>query len=277
MDLLELGFRTLDEWSVFFRTMRPGIESQRAQALDRIAIEGLHDPYLGLVTPERIELDSARLRESLIAHSCTSRTRAILHVLRTYACGREKSLRVFASERLSPFAQRLRSIFPRFTGSEYLPLASDRRAHPRVMHQDVQALSFSDDSFDIYVSCEVLEHVPDMDRAISEAARILKPGGLFVGTVPFNMRGTERTIKARLGPDGLEHLAPPEYHGNPTRPDEGSLVFAIPGWDFVQDLERAGFEDAGMRFVMSGYFGLLTNDVGGVFLFAARKPVKPAA
>ena len=42
------------------------------------------------------------------------------------------------------------------------------------MHQDVQALSFSDDSFDIYVSCEVLEHVPDMDRAISEAARILK-------------------------------------------------------------------------------------------------------
>ncbi len=195
MDLLELGFRTLDEWSVFFRTMRPGIESQRAQAMDRIAIQGLHDPYLGLVTPDRIELDSARLRESLIAHSCTSRTRAILHVLRTYACGREKSLRVFASERLSPFAQRLRSIFPRFTGSEYLPLASDRRAHPRVMHQDVQALSFSDDSFDIYVSCEVLEHVPDMDRAISEAARILKPGGLFVGTVPFNMRGTERTIK----------------------------------------------------------------------------------
>ena len=274
MDLIELGFRTRDEWSAFFRANRPRIEALRTQALERIAREGLHDPYLGPVSPDKIEMDPAHLRESLIAHACSSRTRAILHVLRTYACGREKALEVFASERLSPFARRLRKIFPRFTGSEYLPLPSDRRAHPRLMHQDVQALSFSDDRFDVYVSCEVLEHVPDMDRAIREAARILKPGGLFVGSVPFNMNSLERTIKARLGPDGVEHVTAPEYHGNPTRPDEGSLVYAIPGWEFVTTLEDAGFEDASMRFVMSGHFGLLTNDVGGVFLFTARMPAK---
>ena len=274
MDRLELGFRTLDEWSAFYKTMRPTIIALRSMALERIATEGLYDPYLGHVPPSQIQMDRDRLREGLIAHWCTSRTRAILYMLRNYSCGREDTLRVFASERLSPFAHRLRTTFSRFTGSEYLPLPSDRRTYPRLMHQDIQALSFGDDSFDVYVSCEVLEHVPDMDRAIQEAARILKPGGLFIGTVPFNMSSPERTVKARLGPTGVEHLTTPEYHGNPVRPEEGSLVFAVPGWDLVTTLEDAGFQDAGMRFVMSGYHGLLTNDVGGVFLFAARMPAQ---
>lgn len=45
---------------------------------------------------------------------------------------------------------------------------------------DVQALPFDDGSFDCVVAGWVLYHVADRARAISECARVLRPGGRFV-------------------------------------------------------------------------------------------------
>jgi len=41
-------------------------------------------------------------------------------------------------------------------------------------------LPFPDGSFDHVACCDVLEHVDDVDRVISEVARVLRPGGLFL-------------------------------------------------------------------------------------------------
>ncbi|MBN2311692.1 MAG: methyltransferase domain-containing protein, partial [Candidatus Hydrogenedentes bacterium] len=41
----------------------------------------------------------------------------------------------------------------------------------------------ADDAFEAVVSLCVLEHVPAVESAVSEAARVLKAGGLFVFTV----------------------------------------------------------------------------------------------
>jgi len=38
----------------------------------------------------------------------------------------------------------------------------------------------------------------------------------------------------------------PEYHGNPTKPDEGSLCFYHFGWDLVDQLKEGGAKDAGV-------------------------------
>ncbi|ONI70994.1 SAM-dependent methyltransferase [Actinosynnema sp. ALI-1.44] len=46
------------------------------------------------------------------------------------------------------------------------------------------ALPFPDASFDHVIAAEIFEHVPDDVTMITEAARVLKPGGLIAVTVP---------------------------------------------------------------------------------------------
>jgi len=50
---------------------------------------------------------------------------------------------------------------------------------------DTQWLSFADDSFDVIICHQVLEHVPNADQAVREIHRVLKPGGRVIVTVPF--------------------------------------------------------------------------------------------
>jgi SAM-dependent methyltransferase len=45
---------------------------------------------------------------------------------------------------------------------------------------DVQGLPFDDASFDCAVAAWMLFHVPDLDRALAELARVLRPGGRLV-------------------------------------------------------------------------------------------------
>jgi SAM-dependent methyltransferase len=45
---------------------------------------------------------------------------------------------------------------------------------------DVQSLPFDDGEFDCAVAAWMLYHVPDLDRALGELARVLRPGGRLV-------------------------------------------------------------------------------------------------
>jgi SAM-dependent methyltransferase len=49
---------------------------------------------------------------------------------------------------------------------------------------DGTGLPFPDDTFDRIVCSEVLEHIPDLETAISELHRVLKPSGTMAVTVP---------------------------------------------------------------------------------------------
>jgi ubiquinone/menaquinone biosynthesis C-methylase UbiE len=60
-------------------------------------------------------------------------------------------------------------------------LASARRHHPpgnvQFMEGDARALQFPDGSFDVVVFHTTLCHVPEPERALKQAARVLRPGG----------------------------------------------------------------------------------------------------
>ncbi|HZJ05724.1 MAG TPA: class I SAM-dependent methyltransferase [Nocardioidaceae bacterium] len=57
-------------------------------------------------------------------------------------------------------------------------------AEADVKQGDARQLPFADGEFDRVVAAEVLEHIPDDRTAISELARVLRPGGTMAVTVP---------------------------------------------------------------------------------------------
>lgn len=56
---------------------------------------------------------------------------------------------------------------------------------PYVLVQaDARSLPFRADAFDAVMLCDVLEHIDDDSRALTEAVRVLKPGGVAIVTLP---------------------------------------------------------------------------------------------
>ncbi len=87
----------------------------------------------------------------------------------------------------------------RVTGIDPSPVSIDAaRAHaagrgPRIDYRvgAGEELPAPDAAFDVACCCDVLEHVSDVDRVISETARVLKPGGLYL----FDTINRTRTSK----------------------------------------------------------------------------------
>ena len=59
---------------------------------------------------------------------------------------------------------------------------------------DALNLPFPDDSFDVVIISEVMEHIPDDKGVLAEMVRVLKPGGRIAITVP--RYGPEKVAKA---------------------------------------------------------------------------------
>jgi ubiquinone/menaquinone biosynthesis C-methylase UbiE len=62
-------------------------------------------------------------------------------------------------------------------------LARARAARRPLARADATAIPFLSASFDLVTSFDMLQCVPDDDAAVGEIARVLKPGGMFIGTV----------------------------------------------------------------------------------------------
>lgn len=65
-----------------------------------------------------------------------------------------------------------------------LAFCRKKRAYTRVIKADARQLPFKNGTFASVISNQSLEHIPDVDKAIGEIARVLKRGGRFVFLVP---------------------------------------------------------------------------------------------
>lgn len=71
--------------------------------------------------------------------------------------------------------------------SEYKSMDFNK-THPELdYHSDIQDMPIENESFDTVLSAEVLEHVPDPEKALREIYRVLKPGGKLVMSIPHLM------------------------------------------------------------------------------------------
>ena len=124
--------------------------------------------------------------------------------------------------------------------SEYMDDLLPGESVNGVMCQDVQHLTFGDDTFDICTSTEVFEHVPDDVRGFKEISRVLKSDGVFIFTVP--LYDAEKTVNRVSMEEGeIKYLMEPEYHDDSIRGVGKVLVYREYGRDIVERLLRAGF------------------------------------
>ena len=60
-----------------------------------------------------------------------------------------------------------------------IDVAAERAGGPVFAQAGAAVLPFSDGAFDGVIACLVFEHIDDVDAAIGEVARVLRPGGRF--------------------------------------------------------------------------------------------------
>jgi len=96
-----------------------------------------------------------------------------------------------------------------FEGHEYVTL--DRTQEPDssidILADILNMPLVQSNSFGVVLLCEVLEHLPNPFDAFKEAARILRPGGLFICTTVASWPLHKHPFDFfRFMPDGLTHL-----------------------------------------------------------------------
>jgi SAM-dependent methyltransferase len=101
--------------------------------------------------------------------------------------------------------------------------------------ENLEELSFPDESFDLHITQDVLEHVFHPSRVFREIARTLKPGGMHIFTVPLVNKNSPSRLRARLENGEIVHIVEDIYHGNPIG-DGRSLVTVDWGYDICQKI-----------------------------------------
>jgi SAM-dependent methyltransferase len=100
-------------------------------------------------------------------------------------------------------------------------------------NQNLAQTSFEDNTFDIIITQDVMEHVFEIEKVFKEIARILKINGSHIFTTPLVNKNKPTVIRASLENGNINYIHPKVYHGNPID-NQGSLVT----YDFGYDIAR---------------------------------------
>jgi len=212
-------------------------------------------------------------RERLVCDSCglNNRLRATYHLLKTLYPNLNE-VKTYTTEELTPLYDFLVTKIRDIRGSEYFEGTTDKKVYvPHVSkdlhNEDLTNLSFANAEFDLVISCDVLEHIPDYPKALEEIFRVLKKGGYFIFSVPFVPGNQKTLVRAQIKNGKTKHILSPEYHGDPLKNDDGCLCFYHFGWDIIDKLKAIGFKDAGIFSYWSLSYGYLGD---GIILYGKK-------
>jgi SAM-dependent methyltransferase len=208
------------------------------------------------------------LRDEYICLSCHSipRNRALLKVLGQHFPS-WRDLRIHESSPGGPSSDKIRRECQKLVATQFFSDVPRGELRDGQQSENLESLTFQDNSFDLVITQDVFEHILRPERAFAEIARTLRPDGAHVFTVPY-YRGKKTVIRAQAkASGGIEHLMEPDYHLNPIDP-AGSLVITEWGDEICHFI----FQSSGM---MTSIFSFLNTRLGleGEFLdvFVSRK------
>lgn len=146
--------------------------------------------------------------------------------------------------------------------SSKVRIARERSSNPHYVVADVETLPFNSSSIDIAFCIEVMEHVPEPMRLLSEIFRTLKPGGLLILTTPsLHMKNFGHGIMSPL--KSLVSL----YNPKILREASG---FSAPDQEGRRVLDRAfSIQQAGALLMKTGFLHVKVSTILFVPIVAA--------
>jgi SAM-dependent methyltransferase len=107
--------------------------------------------------------------------------------------------------------------------------------------EDIMALTFSNESFDLIVTSDIFEHVRHPLVGFAEIHRVLRSGGRHIFSIPVQAPMATRTVE-RVDTSGPEdvHILEPRYHLGPGNSQH--LVYNDFGTDLIDRLGEVGLE-----------------------------------
>jgi Methyltransferase domain len=210
------------------------------------------------------------LRDEYVCIRCHSipRFRATIYALNTYFPN-WRELHIHESSPGSPSSDLLRREGSYYSSSQFFPGVSRGCIHNGERCEDLHDLTFGNESFDLFITQDVFEHIPAPDKGYREVARVLRPGGAHLFTIPL-YKGKPTVVRARLKEDGtMVKYMPDDFHANPVDP-EGSLVATEWGDGIVDFIyEVSGLETE----VLHYHKRRLGLDGEFLYVFISRKPL----
>ncbi len=195
-----------------------------------------HEGYCPICEgPTRFVAEQAWLRDHYLCTKCQSipRQRALVQVLNLVRPDWKKNL----IHESSPSFWFFRDHCSQYSFSYYFDDWEPGQSRGGARCENLEQLTFADESFDLFITQDVLEHVFSPQRALAEISRVLRPGGMHVFSTPKHKDLLQSRQRARLEGGQVIHVLEPAYHGNPISA-EGSLVTWDYGADFLQLVER---------------------------------------
>ncbi len=170
------------------------------------------------------------LRDNYFCASCNTipRQRALVYFLNLFRPGWKNQFIHESSPSLDYFIKHC----PNYTFSHYFKEVAPGSTYNGSRCENLEQMTFQDESFDIFITQDVMEHVLNPDRAFAEIMRVLKRGGAYIFTVPKHKSILNSYPRATLDKGEIIHNFPPDYHGNPIG-DGKSLVT----WDYGCDFD----------------------------------------
>lgn len=173
------------------------------------------------------------LRDQYKCIKCNSipRNRALIQALKLFV-PKYKQLLIHESSPGSRSSDYLKRECLNYSSSQYFPDVTPGQIHQGFRCENLENLTFSDASFDLFITQDVFEHIMHPDKAFREIARVLKPGGMHIFTMPWYPELKHTRQRAAIKEGEIKYLEEAIYHGNPVS-NKGSLVTYDWGSDFA--------------------------------------------
>ena len=219
------------------------VESVRSTILEAVRSRGFVEPMTGLRRhPFQITIRERDLHESIACFGLNARKRALLAQLEMELRSRQLfapgPLRLLGTDAKSRLGLVLRGIFPNHIAADFSLPADADGVRITVPFTAPGGIEFGDAAFDVFVTGECFNSLDDVNRALPEIMRLLKPGGLVVGYLPFVTAAGDQPST---------------------------------GWEVLTTLRDAGCSDAYLTTIASSFFGIASEGKPGPLILTAQK------